>query len=213
MYTMYADVCWRMLTYVCILCSTHSIRMHTIVCWRMLTYADVCWRMLTYADVCWRMLTYTDVCCSIEWSAAAVLGVSSPWRAREPVLFFLFFPLYFFILFFCLYTHALSLAMTSQRAGTFSFFFFFFPVFQDFFPPPLYTHAARRGWTYSMHMLHATAVGSRLSVSVQHIHMLYQCSIYISISAACIHMLHSTRAHISSYSRYADSDVCWRMLW
>jgi hypothetical protein len=39
---MYADVCWRMLTYA-------DVYWHEDVCWRMLTYADVCWRMLTYA--------------------------------------------------------------------------------------------------------------------------------------------------------------------
>ena len=50
----YADVCWRMLTYVF---------------WRMLTFADVCRRILTYADVRRRMLTYADVCSHMPTSA------------------------------------------------------------------------------------------------------------------------------------------------
>ncbi len=50
---MFADVCWRMLTYADVRAGQQQIyeRREMYVCWRMLTYADVCWRMLTYADV------------------------------------------------------------------------------------------------------------------------------------------------------------------
>ena len=57
----YADVCWRMLTYA----DPQDLKALRHDC-ALSSYADVCWRMLTYAGVysyagvCWRMLTYAD---------------------------------------------------------------------------------------------------------------------------------------------------------
>jgi hypothetical protein len=73
----YADVGWRMLTYVdvCYLCVWQVVDERYVLytercCWRMPTYADVCWHMLTYAMLSVRATGGWRALRALHWAPA-----------------------------------------------------------------------------------------------------------------------------------------------